>query len=239
MEGYIKTYRKLLDWEWYNEPNTMRLFFHCLLKANYQEKKWQGEIIPPGSFVTSSLKLAEELHLSRQQIRHAISNLQTTNNITIKTTNRFTVITVLNWAVYQGGELNETTNKTTINLFDLQPTNNQQTTTTKEYKELKELKKEELKEIDTKKSPRKREPRTFVKPTLEEVIEYCKERNNNVNAQKFIDHYESKGWVVGKAPMKDWKASVRTWENNGYSNGNNAKPESKPLDTANDGFTYI
>lgn len=52
----------------------------------------------------------------------------------------------------------------------------------------------------------------FKKPTLEEVKEYCKERNNDVNPQKFIDFYESKGWYVGKNKMKDWKACVRTWE---------------------------
>ena len=52
----------------------------------------------------------------------------------------------------------------------------------------------------------------FIPPTLEEVKEYCKERNNNVNPERFIDFYESKGWLVGKSKMKDWKASVRTWE---------------------------
>ena len=56
--------------------------------------------------------------------------------------------------------------------------------------------------------------KNFKKPTLEEVEEYCKERNNNINAQKFIDFYESKGWKVGKTPMKDWKACIRTWESN-------------------------
>lgn len=57
-------------------------------------------------------------------------------------------------------------------------------------------------------TPQKR----FRKPTLEEVAAYCKERGNNVNPQRFIDFYESKGWKVGKTPMKDWKACVRTWE---------------------------
>lgn len=52
----------------------------------------------------------------------------------------------------------------------------------------------------------------FVKPKLDEVIEYCKERNNSVDANTFIDHYESNGWKVGKNPMKDWKACIRTWE---------------------------
>lgn len=57
-------------------------------------------------------------------------------------------------------------------------------------------------------SPSKR----FVKPTLEEVKEYCLSRKNNIDAQQFIDFYESKGWKVGNQSMKDWKACVRTWE---------------------------
>ena len=56
----------------------------------------------------------------------------------------------------------------------------------------------------------------FVKPTVEEVKQYCIERNNCVNAEQFYDYYESNGWKVGKNAMKDWKACVRTWERNGY-----------------------
>lgn len=56
--------------------------------------------------------------------------------------------------------------------------------------------------------------KTFSKPTLEEISAYCQERNNSVDAQRFFDYYEAKGWVVGKSPMKDWKAAVRTWERN-------------------------
>ena len=55
----------------------------------------------------------------------------------------------------------------------------------------------------------------FKKPTLEEVQSYCLERNNNINAELFIDYYESNGWKVGKNSMKDWKAAVRTWEKKG------------------------
>lgn len=55
-------------------------------------------------------------------------------------------------------------------------------------------------------------PKRFVKPTLEEIIAYCRERNNKVNPQAFFDFYEAKGWKVGNQPMKDWKACIRTWE---------------------------
>lgn len=52
----------------------------------------------------------------------------------------------------------------------------------------------------------------FVPPTEDEVALYCVERRNHVNAQKFVDYYSSNGWKVGRNPMKDWKAAVRTWE---------------------------
>lgn len=69
----------------------------------------------------------------------------------------------------------------------------------------------------------------FITPTLEEISEYCKERNNSVDPQRFFDYYESKGWVVGKTKMKDWKAAVRTWERNNFSD---SKPKQayKPND---------
>ena len=71
-------------------------------------------------------------------------------------------------------------------------------------------------------SPRKR----FTPPTLEEVQAYCNERNNNVDAEKFINHYTSNGWKVGKNKMQDWKAAVRTWERNGYDTRKQAEPKS-------------
>lgn len=60
----------------------------------------------------------------------------------------------------------------------------------------------------------------FQKPTLEEVSGYCKERNNHVDPQNFIDFYESKGWLVGKTPMKNWQAAVRTWERHNKTSNN-------------------
>lgn len=63
----------------------------------------------------------------------------------------------------------------------------------------------------------------FSPPSLEDVKAYCQERNNNIDAQMFIDHYESNGWMVGKNKMKDWKAAVRTWEKTSYNNPKQAQ----------------
>ncbi len=71
------------------------------------------------------------------------------------------------------------------------------------------LKQNETKEKDANASKKK-----FAPPSLEEVEAYCKERGNTVDAAQFIDFYASKGWLVGKVVMKDWKAAIRTWERN-------------------------
>ena len=56
----------------------------------------------------------------------------------------------------------------------------------------------------------------FTPPSLEEVKQYCKERNNSVDPESFVDFYSSKGWMIGKNKMKDWKAAVRTWEQHNF-----------------------
>ena len=76
-------------------------------------------------------------------------------------------------------------------------------------------------DVDRKKKSAKRP--AFVKPTVEEVREYCRDRKNGVDAQTFVDFYASKGWKVGNQTMKDWKAAVRTWEKR-------EKPKEKPPD---------
>lgn len=63
--------------------------------------------------------------------------------------------------------------------------------------------------IDKESKPKKSR---FIPPTIEEVSAYCRERGNSVDPQRFVDYYSSKGWMIGKNKMVDWKASVRTWE---------------------------
>jgi hypothetical protein len=66
-----------------------------------------------------------------------------------------------------------------------------------------------------------RSPRSlFTPPTVVDISEYCTLRNNGINADHFYDHYQAKGWVVGRVKMKDWKAAVRTWEKNNINKPN-------------------
>jgi uncharacterized protein YdaU (DUF1376 family) len=69
------------------------------------------------------------------------------------------------------------------------------------------------------------------RPTLEQIQGYCQERKNHVNPQQWFDHYASNGWKVGRNPMKDWKAAVRTWERNGVNgNGNGNRAQQRQSD---------
>ena len=96
----------------------------------------------------------------------------------------------------------------------------------------KEIEKE--KEIDTPKGVRGR----FAPPTLEEVKEYCKERGNKVDADKFVDFYESKGWMVGKNKMKDWRAAVRTWEREPHGWNNRSRKNNTLLNYKETGKSH-
>lgn len=72
----------------------------------------------------------------------------------------------------------------------------------------------------------------FIKPTVEEVRAYCQERNNNVDAERFVDYYEANGWKVGKSSMKDWKATVRNWERRDKDGRQTSKGTDKNKDHA-------
>lgn len=91
-----------------------------------------------------------------------------------------------------------------------------------------ELDKEIEKDIrETPDKPAKRV--NFQKPTLNEVEEYCQERKNGVNPEKWLAHYESNGWMVGKNKMKDWKGAVRTWEHNNFNTQSSGYSKPLPL----------
>ena len=82
--GFIKIDRGILDWEWYSDINTTRLFIHLILKANWKDGRFQGQEIKRGSFVTSYLKLAEETELTVNQVRTSLNKLKSTGEITVK-----------------------------------------------------------------------------------------------------------------------------------------------------------
>lgn len=115
--GFVAFPRGLTAWEWYDDPNTCRLFFHLLLTANWEPKNWHGIVVSPGSRVASVKKLAEETGLTIKNVRTSLEKLKTTNYLAIKATNKYSVISIENWGAITGS------GKLTGN----QPANNRQT----------------------------------------------------------------------------------------------------------------
>lgn len=114
MSGWIKLHRQILEWEWFSDTNTFRLFLYIILKANHKEKKYRGMDLKVGTIITSRDILAIETGLTVRQVRTALDKLKVTNELTIKTSTQGTVIEVVNYAKYQLTS-NEMTNERPMN----------------------------------------------------------------------------------------------------------------------------
>lgn len=139
MASWIKIFRELLQWEWFQKAEMVQLFIYLLLKANCVDKQWQGITIKRGQLATSNATIRQDLRLSEQQIRTCIKRLISTGEITYKSTNRYVVITICNYDKYQevGNTTNEQNNEPTNNQStDEQRAINEQSTTTKEIKNI-------------------------------------------------------------------------------------------------------
>ena len=146
--GWVKLHRKITQWEWYDDIPTKVLFIHLLLTVSIKEDDWHGIHIPRGARVTSRSTLVKETKLTEQQVRTALNHLKSTNEITIQSTRQYTLISVVNYDLYQS---NQPTNQPTANqpLTNDQPTTNQPLTNDQpQYKKAKNIKKaKNVKEI--------------------------------------------------------------------------------------------
>lgn len=124
--GFVTLPRSIKDWRWYHNANTFRVFLHLVLSANFTDHDFEGITVHRGQVVTSRKSLAEELNLSEREIRTALTHLKSTNDIAIKSTTKFSIITVISFDDYQG-VTNTSTNE--------RPSSDQRATTLKEKKE--------------------------------------------------------------------------------------------------------
>lgn len=133
--GWIKLHRSLRDWDWAKKPNTFCLFVHLLLNANHEKGSWQGVEILPGQIITGRESLSRQTGLTERAIRTSLNHLKTTNEVTIKTTSKYSIITITNWKKYQSCDQQNANER---------PANDQQTTTNKKDNNNKKDKKEDI-----------------------------------------------------------------------------------------------
>ena len=206
MSGWICLHRKLLDWEWYSDHNAKILFIHCLLRANHSDTKWKGQAVKRGQFITSLESLSKETGLTISQVRTSIKKLKSTSEIAEKSQARSRVITVIAYDTYQDNRKqidSEIAGSSQDNRSEIATDNND----------------------NNDNNEKKNKAKRFTPPTVDEVAAYCRQRNNGIDPQKFVDHYKTNDWKRGNTKIKDWQACVRTWE----KRSNNEQPRQRPM----------
>jgi len=233
--SWIKLHRKILKNEISKNPKYLSVWIHLLLRASWSGfKDLKGNDVLAGSLKTGRKLLSAQIGISEGTLERALKMLETSNMIKQETFTTHRIISVLNFEKYQALEQqtnNYFENKKPINTDNKLATNETTDRTTDRTTDSTLIKKEEERYKEEIRKLRKiiydmKNPKRFIKPTIEQIKEYCKERNNTIDADKFFNYYESNGWRVGRNPMKDWRASVRTWEKTDYGKD---KQTSRPL----------
>ena len=203
MQGWIKLHRQIREHGFFKEQRRFSKFeawIDILLRANHKETEilmdYKLVKVKPGQFITSEVKLSNDWNWNRKTVRKFLTMLESEEMILKKGTARWTSITVAKWASYQSdGQLNgQGVGQGVGQAMDRGLDTD--------------------KNVKNDKNEKKNNRGKFIPPSIDEIKEYCKERNNNIDAEQFHDFYSSKNWFVGKNKMKDWKAAVRTWERN-------------------------
>ena len=241
--GYIKIHRQLLEWEWYGDTNTMRVFLHLLLSANWKNGMFKGVEIPRGNLVTSLSKLSQALRLTERQIRTAIEHLKKSGTIAVTTYSKFSVIEVLNYDLYQDNdsqsdrqndsqEVSQTTGYRSDNASVKCQSNDRQTTTIEEYKKVrsKEVKKKEEK-ILLNTCP---EPVAIALPLTGDEEHQVTQKQ----VDQFADLYPAvdimqelrnmKGWLISNPARRKTKSGINRFINNWLSKAQNQSRGNQP-----------
>ena len=212
MSGWIKLHRSTLEWEWYTDANTFRVFMHILLNANIEPRRYRGIEVPIGSLVAGRQALASQLGMSEQSVRTALDHLGR-SEITIKSTSKFSIISINKWSEYQGNQPADNQQ-----LTNNQPTTNQQLTTPKEYKN----KERRIKNIYT--------PPDVSETVWNDFVEHRKSKKAPVT-ETVIDNLRNEaskaGWTLEEALKetcaRGWQGFKAEWVNKENIYGNKHK----------------
>ena len=191
-EGWIKLHRNLTNWEWYKTPNMVHFWVHCLIRANHDDGKYQGICVPKGSFISGRLSLSAETGLSERSIRTCIERLKTTNELTSKSSSKYTVFTINSWEIYQTLKQNDQQNDQQAT--SKRPANDQQTTTNKNEKNKKKEKNNTIPEF----------------PSYEIALKFAEEKSLFlVDVLSWFESREIADWVKANGEkVKNWKLDL-------------------------------
>lgn len=226
MNGWIKLHRKLLGTDlWLKEPFTKgQAWVDLIGLANHEPGfiRVRGNRIEVrrGQVGWSQERLAERWKWSRKKVSNFLRELASDYQVEVIAGGKPSNESVSqnnpeNQPTRPGqknGRRNNLSSIITIVNYELYQKREQQRDPQKNGRRPAE---ERQKNADKKEKKNGKEKKLFVPPSLEDVTAYCVERNNGVDPRQWWDSYQAKGWMIGRSPMKDWRAAVRTWEQNG------------------------
>jgi len=198
MTGWFKIHRQLLDSPfWTCEPFTRgQAWIDLIGLANHADNFFYVRgikvDIKRGQCGWSEVALAQRWKWSRTKLRKFLNDLEKEQQIGQQKGNVNQIITIVNYEIYQEKE--------------------QQTGQQKDSKKTAKRQQKDTNKNDNNIENENNDKKLFIVPSENDIFEYCLERKNNVDAAKFFDFYSSKGWMVGKNKMKDWRAAIITWE---------------------------
>lgn len=195
-DSYVKLFRKIVEWEWFKDSELVHLLLYLVVRANYTDKRWNGITIKRGQLVTTLQDISEKTGISVQTIRTALKKLKSTNELTIESTSKFSLITIVQYDLYQSNE-EKLTNDSTNTLTNHQQTINKQLTNHqhilkkeeegKEYKEINNtLSKGENLKVEKEKKEDTPQP-----PSLEKFKDFDNPGMMAEAWQLFVDHRNS------------------------------------------------
>ena len=225
MSGWIKLHRKIQD-HWlfsFSEPDKALAFIDLVLSASFDNGtvmiKGRTYHIKRGQFLVAQTTLQKRWKWSQNKVKRFLNLLKNERMVDIETDERASIITICNYSDYQGGERaverpNERAGERTV-----ERATDEQSNDIKRSKELQEGK-------EVKKKDNSQQADRFTPPTVNQVDEYMQSicKGSYDEAEKFVNFYESKGWLVGKVKMKSWQAAVRNWVKSDKKNTAAKKP---------------
>ncbi len=193
-KGFIKLPRTILDWQWYDDINVLKLMIHLMIKANFQKKQWRGITIYPKQFITSYDKLSAETGLTVSKVRTALKKLIVSKDIKVTPKSKFSIIEIKALFFVDTQDHNQIAVKS--------HSNSNQIATTKNDKEIEKNKKEFKEEVFS--------LTNYSKNILNEFYKYWSEKNKTTGRLKFQD----KEYWETKIRIERWAAKEKSQSNN-------------------------
>ena len=243
--NWLKLHRQAIDSAVFADPHLWHMWSWLLMRASFRTQHVPMSVgrgtaivtLRPGQLVTGRHNGASDLGLPDSTFRNRLERLESMGMITIAADTHWSIVSIVNWLIYQQSDDETRTGNTSSNgqARDSYRPNDFIDANEKSLTEEDKLRTGKGQPKDTYKNAKKDKKRegahartVFVPPALEEVRDYWREAKLRGNPEGFFDHFTSNGWRVGgKAPMKDWQASARNWSRNEKST---LKPSEKPID---------